>query len=55
MRFGKEPATNLDAAVTDALSSTAAPLLPELPGHNLSDADLHQRGGLHHRHFGAPQ
>lgn len=35
--------------------SAPAPLLQELPGHHVADADLHQRRGLHHRHPGAPQ
>lgn len=33
----------------------AASLLQEFPWPHLSDADLHQGGGFHHRHFGAPQ
>lgn len=35
--------------------SATAPLLQKLPGHHISDADLHQGRGLHHRHPGAPQ
>lgn len=35
--------------------SAAAPFLQEFPWHHLFDADLHQRGGLYHRHLGAPQ
>lgn len=45
----------LSRSFVNALFSIAAPFVQEFPWHHLFDADLHQRGGLHHWHLGAPQ
>lgn len=45
----------MSRSYVNTLFSTTASLLQEFPRSHQSDADLHQRGGLYHRHVGAPQ